>query len=67
MNRVLVVRSTNESPEAEINERLEEEFKDWRVVSATTVMVPWGEQETMLHVHTAMHMFMVTTVILEKD
>ena len=67
----MIVKSLNETPEAEINERLENEFSDYRIVSATTAMAPVGEMNIdfpdMKFDGVARHMYYATTVVLEKN
>lgn len=70
IQKVLVVSSRNVSPEEEIAQRLEELGDGWRVISATTTMVPFGKMaldtpwEKAFSV--AEHIYYATTLILEK-
>jgi len=70
MNKILVIRSTNTTPEAEVNAKLEELGDDWVVVSATTAVAPHGVLPMELSGSStrelAYHLYFVTTVVLTK-
>lgn len=70
--KVIIVKSMNMTPEDEVNARLEELGPDWRIVSATTAMQPFGETDlnspqTGKFYGVALHMYFVTTVIVERQ
>ncbi len=68
--KVIIVRSTNLTPEDELEERLQELGDDWRVVSATTSLALQGswnyKTETSWMDGIARHAYYVTTVIVER-
>ena len=65
MQKVVIVRSMNQPPEYEISERLESEFTGWRIISASTSLLSFGEMDTEHFRGVARHMYYVTTLILE--
>ena len=66
-NKVLIFKEINNPPEYEINEALEEENKQgWKVISAKTEAVPFGERVDEHYGKVPMHIFYVTTVLLES-
>lgn len=67
MIRTVIVGSRNIPPEKEVNQKLKKLGEGWRVTSASTVMVPWGEID-LGHpdLPSARHVYFVTTIVVEK-
>ena len=67
--RMIIRKSRNETPEQEITEAIAPLIAEgFRVVSATTALAPYGVMEGGLHnVDSALHVYYVTTVVLEKS
>jgi len=66
MQKVLVVCSTNLTPEKEINKRLAKLGEGWKVVSAHTSAFPFGVHEETRWLGQPLHIVMVTTVVVEN-
>ncbi|KKW21296.1 MAG: hypothetical protein UY71_C0001G0012 [Parcubacteria group bacterium GW2011_GWB1_52_7] len=68
--KVIIVRSLNFTPEDELENRLQELGKGWRVVSASTSLALHGTMdyrtETSWMNGIARHAYYVTTVIVER-
>ncbi len=61
MQKIIVVGGKNIVPEEEVNERVAELGGEWKIVSATTALAPYGNMDGA-----AMHVYYVTTVLLER-
>ena len=65
-DKVLIFKEINIPQVYEINEALEEENKQgWKVVSVRTEAVPFGERIDEYYGRVPMHIFYITTVLLE--
>jgi len=68
--KVIIVSSVNLTPEDELEKRLQELGRGWRVVSATTSLALHGTMdyrtETSWMNGIARHAYYVTTVIVER-
>ena len=70
MQKIIIVKSMNETPENDVNERLESLGMGWRVVSATTTLAPHGRMDANgaghLYLGVPKHVLYVSTVVVEK-
>jgi len=62
--KVIFAMSRNVSPEEELAKRLASLGPGWRVVSATTSMLPWGEMMDGPN-RGPLHVYFMTTVVVE--
>jgi len=69
-NKVMIFKGQNstEALEYEINSAIAKANKGgWKVVSAKTECVPFGERSDPRSCHEAWHLYFVTTIIFEKE
>jgi hypothetical protein len=70
--QVIIATGKNGAPEHEINEKLQELGPEWKIVSATTALAPFGAlsqgmaDQFNVPVSSAAHVYYVTTVVVEK-
>jgi len=69
MQKVIIVKSMNVTPEEELAERLAQLGDGWRVVSVSTNIATWGEIDLGPEnsFGSAKHVYYVTTALLEKS
>ncbi|OGN06723.1 MAG: hypothetical protein A2669_00100 [Candidatus Yanofskybacteria bacterium RIFCSPHIGHO2_01_FULL_48_25b] len=63
--KIIIVRSQNQTPENEVNDRLHRLNPGWCVISAQTSLAPYGMMEYK-GIDVAQHVYFVTTLVLEK-
>lgn len=69
-NKVLVFNAQNSIAELEheMNTAITKaNGNDWRVVSAKTECIPFGERNDSQSFHEAWHLYFTTTILLEKE
>ena len=67
MQKVIVVKSQNLTPEEEVNQRLAELGEGWRIVfSPITTMVTHGTYKDIQYIGAALHIYYTTTLVVEK-
>jgi hypothetical protein len=69
--KVLIVRSLNETPEEEVTSRTQELGPEWRITSASTAIALQGEMDVDgpdvgRFYGVAKHVYFVATIVLEK-
>ncbi len=64
--KIIIVKTMNQSPEEEVNRRLEELGEGWKIISATTAMALFGERQSEEFEMLAHHLYYVTTVVVER-
>lgn len=68
--KVIIVKTMNETPEEEVNDRIQELGDEWRVSIATTHSFYVGEMDVHnsgLFIGIARHVYYVTTIVFEKS
>ena len=63
--KVIVVESRNVTPEEQVNERIKKLGSEWRIVSASTSLQAVVSDKAPVTCN-VLHVFYVTTLILEK-
>lgn len=69
MIKIIICKSMNVTPEDQVNESVNELGQGWRVVSASTVIIPWGRREDVASNFPIRpeHVFYATTIVCESN
>ena len=67
-NKILIFRRQNMPADEEMNEAILDANKEgWRVISAETAVTPFGQRKDRDFEYMPLHIFYVTTVLLQID